>query len=174
PAHPRQDLRRRTPLVKFTTKLFQGKSKNVTGIVIPPEIIERLGGGKRAPVKVTLNGYTYRNTVAVMGGKFMLGVAAEHREKAGVKGGDTIEVRLELETDPREVSVPADLAAALKIAEARDAFDALAYTYRKEHVRSIEEAKAPETTPPSRRESRAERARREGLAVRGRARHVQG
>ena len=130
---------------KFTTKLFQGKRKNVTGIVIPPEIIDRLGGGKRAPVKVTINGYTYRNTVAVMGGKYMVGVAAEHREKAGVKGGDTIEVRLELDTDPREVSVPADLAAALKNAKARDAFDALAYSYRKEHVRSIEEAKAPET-----------------------------
>src|SRR6185295_840219 len=82
--------------------------------------------------------------------------------------------RLELDSAPREVSVPADLAAALKKAKAREAFDDLAYTYRKEHVRSIEEAKAPETTPPSRRESRAERARQEGSAVRGRARHVQG
>src|SRR6185312_6468865 len=145
PAHPRQDLRRRTPLVKCTTKLFQGKSKNVTGIVIPPEMIDRLGGSKLALVKVTLNGYTYRNTVAVMGGKYMVGVAAEHREKAGVKGGDTIEVRLELDSDPHEVSVPPDLAAALKKAKARDAFDGLAYTYRKEHVRSIEEAKAPQT-----------------------------
>src|SRR5262245_45225653 len=109
PVHPRQTSNGAAPLPKFTTKLFQGKSKNVTGIVIPPEIIEHLGGGKRAPVKVTINGYTYRNTVAVMGGQYMIGVAAEHREKAGVKGGDTIDVRLELDSEPREVSVPADL-----------------------------------------------------------------
>ena len=132
-------------MASFKTTLLQGESKNVTGIVVPPEIIEGLGGGKRAPVKVTLNGYSYRSTVAVMGGKFMVGVAAEHREKAGVKGGDKIEVRLELDNAPREVAVPADLAAALKKARARDAFDALAYTYRKEYVRAIEEAKAPET-----------------------------
>jgi len=132
-------------LATFKTTLLQGESKNVTGIVVPPEIIEGLGGGKRAPVKVTLNGYSYRSTIAVMGGKYMVGVAAEHREKAGVKGGDKIEVKLELDTAPREVAVPPDLAAALKKAKARDAFDALAYTYRKEFVRAIEEAKAPET-----------------------------
>jgi hypothetical protein len=132
-------------LASFKTTLLQGERKNVTGIVIPPEIIEGLGGGKRAPVKVTLNGYSYRSTIAVMGGKYMVGVAAEHRDKAGVKGGDKIEVKLEIDSAPREVAVPADLAAALKKAKARDTFDALAYTYRKEYVRAIEEAKAPET-----------------------------
>ena len=132
-------------MARFKTTLLQGETKNVAGIVIPPEIVEGLGGGKRAPVKVTINGYTYRNTVAVMGGKFMVGVASEHREKAKVKGGDKIEVTLELDTAPREVEVPKDLAAALKKAKAREAFDKLAYSHRKEHVRAILEAKAPET-----------------------------
>ncbi len=131
--------------MKFTTTLMQGESKNVTGIVVPEEIVASLGGGKRAPVKVTINGYTFRNTVAVMGGKFMVGVAAEHREKANVKGGDRIVVELQLDTSPREVAVPADFATALKKAKVLQVFETLAYTYRKEHVRSIEDAKTPET-----------------------------
>ena len=130
---------------KFKTILLQAKDMNATGIEIPPQIVESLGGGRKPPVKVTIKGYTYRNTVAVMGGKYMVGVAAEHREKAGVKGGDKVEVTLELDTAPREVEVPKDFAAALKKAKAREAFDKLAYTHRKEHVRAIEEAKAPET-----------------------------
>jgi Domain of unknown function (DUF1905)/Bacteriocin-protection, YdeI or OmpD-Associated len=131
--------------MKFKTKLVQGESKNVVGIVIPAGIIEQLGGGKRAPVKVTINGYAYRSTVAVMGGKYMVGVAAEHRAKANVKGGDKVEVELQLDSAPREVAVPADLTAALKKAKALKSFEALAYSHRKEHVRAIEEAKAPET-----------------------------
>lgn len=131
--------------MKFKTTLMQGESKNVCGIVVPAEIVEGLGGGKRAPVKVTINGYAYRNTVAVMGGKFMVGVAAEHREKANVKGGDEVVVELELDTSPRDVDVPADLAAALNAAKVLRAFEALAYSHRKEHVRSIEDAKSPET-----------------------------
>jgi hypothetical protein len=130
---------------KFKTTLLQAQGMNATGIVIPPQIVEGLGGGKKPPVTVTINGYTHRNTVAVMGGKFMVGVAAEHREKTGLKGGDKVEVTLELDTAPREVEVPKDLAAALEKARAREAFDKLAYSHRKEHVRAIEEAKAPET-----------------------------
>jgi hypothetical protein len=132
-------------VMKFKTTLLQGESKNVTGIEIPPEIIDALGGGKRPPVKVTINGYIYRNTVAVMAGKFMVGVSAEHRAKAGVKGGDAIEVEIERDSAAREVSIPADLAVALKKAKAEKLFDALAYSHRKEHVRAIEEAKTPET-----------------------------
>ena len=130
---------------KFKTTLLGGKDKDVVGIEIPEKVVEALGQGKRPKVSVTLNGYTYRNTVAVMGGKYLVGVAKEHREKAKVKGGDRLEVTLELDTAPREVEVPKDLAAALKKAGARAAFDALAFSHRKEHVRSIEEAKAAET-----------------------------
>jgi hypothetical protein len=131
--------------MKFTTTLLQGERKNVVGIVVPTAIVEGLGGGKRAPVKVTLKGYSYRSTLAVMGGSVMVGVAAEHRQAAGVEGGQTLEVQIELDTAPRTVEVPPDLAAALDEAGVRAAFDALAVSHRKEHVRSINEAKAAET-----------------------------
>jgi bifunctional DNA-binding transcriptional regulator/antitoxin component of YhaV-PrlF toxin-antitoxin module len=134
-----------TNAMKFKTKLLQGETKNVVGIVIPAEGVERLGAGKRPPVKVTINGYTYRTTVAVMAGNYMVGVAAEHRAKANVKGGDAVEVELELDTAPREIVVPADLSAALTKAKALKSFDLLAPSHRKEHVRAIEEAKSPET-----------------------------
>jgi uncharacterized protein DUF1905/bacteriocin resistance YdeI/OmpD-like protein len=139
--------------MKFKTVLTRGKTKNVTGIVVPAEVVEALGGGKRAPVRITINGYAYRSTLAVMGGKCMVGVAAEHREKAGVEGGDTIEVSIELDAAPREVELPPDLVTALAKAKVRAQFDALAYSVRKEQVRSIEEAKAAET-----RQRRIERA----------------
>jgi len=130
---------------KFKTTLLQAEGMNATGIEIPEKIVDAFGQGKKPKVAVTINGYTYRNTVAVMGGTYMVGVAKEHREKAGVKGGDKIEVTIELDTAPREVDVPKDFAAALKKAGARAAFDKLAFSHRKEHVRSIEEAKAAET-----------------------------
>ena len=138
----------------FKTTVIQAQDMNATGFAVPPAVVETLASGKRPKVRVTLKGYTYRSTVAAMGGQFMLPLAAEHREKAGVKAGDRLDVILELDTAPREVEVPKDFAAALKKAGARAAFDALAYTHRKEHVRAIEEAKAPET-----------RARRIGKAV---------
>ena len=131
--------------MKFVTTLAKGETKNVVGIVIPAEVVEALGGGKRPPVKVTINGYTYRSTVAVMGGKFMVGVAAEHRGPAGVSGGETVEVTIELDSEPRTVERPADLAAALEARGAKPAFEALAPSHKKEHVRSVNEAKAPET-----------------------------
>lgn len=115
------------------------------GIEVPPEVVDKLGQGKRPKVTVAIKGHTYRSTVAVMGGKFLLPLAKVHREAAGVKGGDVVDVTLELDTAPREVEVPGDLASALKKAGLRAAFDKLAFTHRKEHVRAIEDAKAPET-----------------------------
>lgn len=131
--------------MKYITTIKQ--SGNNTGIEVPPEIIESLGAGKKPPVKVTLEGgYTYRSTVAVMGGAFMISFSSDHRKASGIKGGDTLEVDLELDTEPRIVEVPADLAAALAaIPGAREKFDALATSSRKEFVRQVEEAKSQET-----------------------------
>ena len=127
-----------------TTLLLAGKT--ATGIVIPPEVVESLGAGKKPAVLVTINGYTYRNTVAVMGREFMVGVSAEHRAAAGVAAGDVLDITLELDTAPRLVEVPEDLAAALAAKSgARAAFDALSTSIRKEHVRQVESAKAAET-----------------------------
>jgi bifunctional DNA-binding transcriptional regulator/antitoxin component of YhaV-PrlF toxin-antitoxin module len=130
---------------KFRISILQAEGMNATGIVVPDEVVEKLGAGKKPKVAVTLKGYTYRSTVAVMGGKYMLPLAKEHRDAAGVKANDKVEVTLELDTAPREVEVPKDLAAALRKAGLTKDFAALAFTHRKEHVRAIEEAKAPET-----------------------------
>jgi hypothetical protein len=130
---------------KFKTTILLAEDMNATGIVVPDDVVAKLGQGKKPKVVVSLKGYSYRSTVAVMGEKFMLPLAKEHRDKAGVKGGDKVDVTLEVDDAPREVEVPKDLAAALKKAGARAAFDKLAFTHRKEHVRSIEEAKAAET-----------------------------
>lgn len=130
----------------FTTTVVQEEGKNATGLRIPAEAIDALGGKKRPAVRVTLSGYTYRSTVAAYGDVFMLPLAQEHREAAGVKAGDQVEVTLELDTEPRTVEVPDDLAAALAARPgARAAFDALAYSARKEHVRQVETARAQET-----------------------------
>jgi hypothetical protein len=118
---------------------------NNVGIDVPEQVVAGLGQGKRPPVVVTVNGYTYRSTVAPMGGRFLIPLAAAHRAQAGVAGGEEHEVSIELDEQPRTVEVPDDLAQALDTAGVRDAFDNLAFSHRKEHVRSVTEAKAVAT-----------------------------
>jgi len=131
--------------MKFKSTLLLSK-KTATGIHVPDEIVEALGGGKKPPVKVTIGSYSYRSTVASMGGKFMLPVSAENREGAGIRAGDEIEVELELDTAPREVEVPDDFAEALdRSAEARQFFDRLSNSNKRRFVLNIEGAKSPET-----------------------------
>ncbi len=131
--------------MKFHTTLLQPEGRSVTGIEIPAAIIEALGGGKKPAVSLTVNGYAYRNTVAVMGGKYMVSFSSDHRAASGLKGGDAIEVDITLDTAPRTVDLPEDFAAALDAAGLRPAFDTLAPSHRKEHVRAIEDAKTAET-----------------------------
>lgn len=117
-----------------------------TGFRVPAEVVEALGSGKKPPVRVTITGHTYRSTVAVYGGAFLLPLNAENRRSARVAAGDEIEVDLELDTEPREVSVPADLAAALQAEPvAARHFEALSYSNKRGYVNSIEDAKRPET-----------------------------
>ena len=131
--------------MRFRTKLLQG-DKTATGIGIPDEVVESLGSGKRPPIRVTINGYTYRNTVAVMGGVYMVGVSAEHRAGAGVAGGDEVDVDIELDTEPREVTVPEDFTAALDGApKARETFDKLSNSNKGWHVSQVTGAKTDET-----------------------------
>ncbi len=127
----------------FQTTLFQ--AGNNTGIVVPPEIIEALGAGKKPLVRLTVNGYSYRSAVAVMGGKYMVSFSSEHRKASGIAGGDAITVDIVVDDAPREVEVPEDFATALDAAGLRARFDALAPSHRKEHVRAITEAKAADT-----------------------------
>ncbi|WP_349898399.1 YdeI/OmpD-associated family protein [Parafrigoribacterium soli] len=118
---------------------------NNTGIPVPAEVIEALGGGKRPAVNVTVNGYSYRSTVAPMGGRFLIPFSSDKRAATGIAGGDQVDVVLTLDTEPRTVETPADFAAALAAAGARAAFDALSPSRQKAHVVSIEGAKTADT-----------------------------
>jgi hypothetical protein len=124
-----------------TTMHLTGRN---TGIPVPPEVLERLGGGKRPSVAVVVNGYRFASTVGGMGGQALIPFSAERRAESGLAGGDELEVSLELAAQP-ELVVPDDLAEALAAAGAREAFDRLAPSRRKAHVVSVEGAKAPET-----------------------------
>jgi bifunctional DNA-binding transcriptional regulator/antitoxin component of YhaV-PrlF toxin-antitoxin module len=131
--------------MKFQATILLG-GKTATGIRMPPEVVTSLGSSKKPAVRVTINGYTYRSTVATVSGEFMVGVSAEVREKAGVAAGDEVEVEIELDTAPREVTVPPDVAEALDAdPAARRFFDSLSYSNKRRVVLSIEEAKTPET-----------------------------
>lgn len=126
------------------TVLLGGKT--ATGVEVPTDVVVSLGSSRRPKVRATINGYTYRSSVASMGGTFMLGISAEVRERAGVAAGDEVDVDLELDTEPREVSVPPDFAKALsRDAKAKRVFDALSYSNRQRLVLSIEGAKTDET-----------------------------
>lgn len=126
--------------------VLQLEGKSATGIQVPAEIVAALGKTKKPPVRVTIGGHTYRSTVAAYGDIYMIPVAAEHREAAGVKAGEEVEVTLELDTEPREVTVPPDFAQALDgDAEAKRFFESLSYSNKRRFVLSIEDAKTPET-----------------------------
>jgi hypothetical protein len=120
--------------------------KTATGIEVPASVVEELDAGKRPKVVATVGRHTYRSSVAPMGGRFMLPVSAEVREAAGVAAGDVVKVRLEVDSAPRAVEVPADLTAALKRdAKARRFFEGLSYSQQRWYTSSIEGAKKPET-----------------------------
>jgi len=120
--------------------------KTATGVEVPAEVVQALGPSKRPPVRATINGYTYRSSVASMGGRFLLSVSAEVRDKAGVAAGDEVDVELELDTEPREVTVPADFASALAAQPtAKGLFEGLSYSNQLRIVLSIEGAKTAET-----------------------------
>jgi hypothetical protein len=131
--------------MKFRVTIEQS-GKTATGIRVPDEVVAGLGAGKRPAVRVTINGHTYRSTVATMGGVFMIGVSAENRMSAGVAAGDKVDVDIELDTAPREVAVPPDFANALQRDKAaKRTFDGLSYSNKQWHVVSIEGAKSAET-----------------------------
>jgi hypothetical protein len=131
--------------VNFRTTVELG-GKTATGMQVPDDVVTALGAGRRPAVAVTVNGYTYRTTVASMGGRFMVSLAAENRSAAGVAAGDEVDVSIVVDDAPRETALPDDLAAALvDEPEATSFLEGLAPSHRKEFVRWIEDAKKPET-----------------------------
>ena len=146
--------------MRFHTTILRAGA-TATGIRVPDEIVEALAKGKRPPVRVTINGYTYRSTIAVYGGEYLVGVSAENRAGAGVEGGDEVDVDIELDTERRDVTVPPDLSAALDAEPAaRKTFDSLSYSNKSYHVQQVEGAKTAETR--ARRIARSVEVLREG------------
>ena len=135
--------------------LLESSGKNTAGFVVPDEFVAQLGGGRHPKVRVRLNGTEFGTSIASMGGRFLLGVSAERRQAAGVTPGETYDVDIELDTEPRQLDVPDDLARALDAEPAARAFfDSLSYSKRQWHVLQVSGAKQPET-----------RARRVGASV---------
>ena len=131
---------------RFTTRLRRPEGTGTATFIEVPLDVPALFGHKRAPLEVTINGHTYRTTVAVYGGEYFLPVNRENREAAGVEAGDEVEVALALDTEPRTVEVPDDLRRALDAdPEAAARFDAMAFTHRKEYVEWVTGAKREET-----------------------------
>lgn len=131
--------------MQFTASI-ELNGKTATGVVVPKEVVSALGPSKKPAVAVTINGFTYRTSVASMGGRYLIPVSADVRQSAGIAAGDRVEVGIELDTAPREVTVPDDLQAALdQDAEARSFFEALSYSSKRRVVEPVEAAKAPET-----------------------------
>ncbi|WIE71814.1 YdeI/OmpD-associated family protein [Curtobacterium sp. MCJR17_020] len=131
--------------MQFTTTVLLAK-KTATGLPVPSSVIDALGSGKRPPVVVTINGgYTYRSTVGVMDEQFLVPLSAAHRESAGIAAGDTVEVTLVVDTQPRVIDLPDDLAAALQVAGVRAAFDTLSNSRQRALADPVSQAKAPET-----------------------------
>jgi hypothetical protein len=128
----------------FRTQLrLSGKT---SGIPVPAEVVEGLDAGRRVPVVVTLNGYTYRSSVVWYRGEYMISLSSENRENAGLVGDEELDVTIEVDSAPREVEVPAELAAALKAdAVAQAAFDKLSYSRKLQHTLAISGAKTAET-----------------------------
>jgi antitoxin component of MazEF toxin-antitoxin module len=135
---------RRLPTVKFHTSI--ALIGNNTGVVVPDEVVTALGAGKRPPVRVTLNGYTYRSSIASMGGRFLISLSKDNRQKAGLVGGEELEVEVVVDDQPRVAQPPADFAAALAASPAAlTGFAALSSSRQQALVTSIEGAKAAET-----------------------------
>ncbi|GIO95472.1 hypothetical protein J14TS5_05580 [Paenibacillus lautus] len=131
--------------MEFRTTIQLG-GKTATGFQVPDEVVEGLGSGKRPPVTVTIGKHTYRSTIAPMGGVFMLPLSAENRQAVGVAAGDEVTVQIELDTEPREITVPEDFSATLDLNPvARQYFDSLSYSNKRRLVLSIEGAKGMDT-----------------------------
>jgi hypothetical protein len=139
--------------MRFTAELLS-TGKNTAGFEVPESVVESLGGGRRPKVSVTVNGCTFRTSIARMGERYLLGFSAERRTEAGVAAGDVLEVEVELDTAPRELEVPEPLAEALaQDSQARAFWETLSYSNRQWHVLQVTSAKTDTT-----RERRVEKS----------------
>lgn len=126
--------------------LIQATGKTAAGMEIPADVVASLGAGRKPPVRVAIGSHTYRSSIASLGGVYMLGISAENRARAGVAAGEVVDLDIELDTEPREVTVPPDFRAALdREPAAATFFDGLSYSNRLRLVLAIDGARTPET-----------------------------
>ena len=128
----------------FKTELLKSGDSEATGIKLPFDI-EKVWGGKRVKVKAMINGAEYRGSAVRMGGEYWMGVPKAFRDAAGIKGGESVEVSMERDDEPRIVTPPEDLAAAIDKTGVQDAWDRLSYTHQKENTRDVAKTKGSET-----------------------------
>ncbi|MCC6451257.1 MAG: DUF1905 domain-containing protein [Acidobacteria bacterium] len=129
----------------FEAVLEKHPKMDAAGITIPFDV-EKVFGKRRVPVVIEINGEQYRTTIAHMGGKYSVHTPKEYRTRAGIVPGERIVITLWQDLEKRSVELPEDLAKALKtIPEGLKTWEKLSYTTQKEHVRSVESAKQPET-----------------------------
>lgn len=121
-------------------------SGNATAVEVPSAVIQALGSGARPPVRITINGHTWRSRIAAMRGSSLIGISAASRSASGIQPGDLVEVAVALDSEPRVVALPTDLAAALSKGEPlRAAFESLPFGLQRKHVAAVEEAKSEAT-----------------------------
>ncbi len=131
--------------MKIRVKI-EGTGKSAAGMRIPDEVVAALSASRKPAVKATINGYTYRSSIASMGGEFWLGASNDVRAKAGVAAGDEVDLELEIDTEPRVLELPEDLAAALAAnLKAKEAYEKLSYSNQRRHVEPIMAIKSAET-----------------------------
>jgi hypothetical protein len=131
--------------MRFRAEL-ESNGRTAAGFEVPEGVVESLGGGGHPKVSVTVNGFTFRTSIARMGGRFLLGVSTERRALAGIEAGQVLDVDVELDTAPREIEVPDDLAAALAAdAQAKKFWDTLSHSKQSWHVHQVTSAKKAET-----------------------------
>ncbi|MFC8526158.1 YdeI/OmpD-associated family protein [Nocardia sp. NPDC057227] len=129
----------------FTTRV-ELDGKTATGLPVPDEVVEALGGGKRPKISVTIGGHTYASSIAVRGGGYKIPLSSANRAAAGIAAGDAVEVTIELDTAERTVEIPEELAAAFaENPAARAAFDALSYSKQRQRAEPVAAAKQQET-----------------------------
>jgi uncharacterized protein YdeI (YjbR/CyaY-like superfamily) len=132
--------------MKFRTTIKQAEGSSATGIEIPDEVMAALDAGKKPPVRLTVNGYAYRSTVATVDGRSMVGFSADHRAASGLNGGDAVEVDIEVDTEPRTVELPNDFRLALEAdPQALETFNKLSNSNKGFHVSNVTGTKNPET-----------------------------
>lgn len=148
--------------MRFRTTV-QLEGRTATGLPVPREVVADLGESKKPAVTVTLNGFTYRSTIASRGGQYLIPVSAEIRKQSAVSAGDEVDVEVELDTAPREIVIPADFAERLAAEPTVQAFfDTLSYSNKSVHTLAIEQAKTAETR--ARRVDKAMDTLRQGRA----------